>query len=308
MGVELRFLRQRNSRSVTERHQMEDALVSETQKRRVLEEQIQMLVKTFKDRNAEESGSETSGRLTNQQQEAIFSRQREEVLLGVVESLRVQLDKAEADAEKAKLEWQEERARYQETHDLLRFQIDQLTLTRGGNTQPLPQGDEVDEKVEEVMQNYERKSSRQLNHTVSVHDFHDKPTKTGEVEPETREAKPKGNTTTTAPTRAPAQRNPAEALPGLFKQMTCAERMKVFFLSSFWWPKLDFLKTGDSPTSATQPLRPPVLLLQIAWWVAELREYVITNHMNLRFLPHSNQFCNCDDCVKHIASYAINKI
>jgi len=211
-----------------------------------------------------------------------------------VESLRSQLNAAEVETEAAKLEWSEERARYQETHDLLRFQIDQLTLTRGGSG-GVAQKDvgDIDDKIDEVIHKYdERKSSRRSNIAGTSREILDKLNQT-EVDAESK-SKDSSPTTTSSPPG------------GSIKKTTYPERMKVFFLSSFWWPKLDFLKMGENATNI--PLRPPVLLLQIAWWVAELREYVMTNHVNLRLLPHSNQFCNCDDCVQHIASYAINSV
>jgi hypothetical protein len=257
MGVELRFLRASNSRFTRDRQQWEDALVGETKKRRTLEEQMQMLIKSYQERNT--NGVPKDGELTNKQQEEVFSKQREEVLLAVIESLREQLQTADREIERARHEWQEERARYQETHDLLRFHIDQLTLTRQSAA---GKESELNEEVEEVLRDRDVPKSRQLKHQVSVHDLREQPE--------------------------------AEAITKKEPEKPVTERMKVFFLSSSWWPKFDFMNNN----SAAQPTRPPVLLLQIAWWISELREYAQTHQDSMRLLVGGhNQFCACDQCV-----------
>ena len=58
---------------------------------------MQMLIKTMQQNNANEQQNSESG--SHKQQEAVFAQQREEVLLGVVESLREQLNAAERDME-----------------------------------------------------------------------------------------------------------------------------------------------------------------------------------------------------------------
>lgn len=261
MGVELRFLRARNSRFTRDRQQWEDALVGETKKRRILEEQRQMLIKSYQERNTNTAPSK-EGELTNKQQEEVFSKQREEVLLAVIESLHEQLHAADSEMERAKNEWHEERARYQETHDLLRFQLDQLTLTRQSAT---GKDSELSEEVDEVIKDRDAPKSRQLRHQVSVHDLREQP----------------DSVETTVTTKRESE-----------KPVT--ERMKVFFLSSSWWPKFDFMNNN----SGTQPPRPPVLLMQIAWWISELREYAQTHQESMRSLVGGhNQFCACDECV-----------
>jgi hypothetical protein len=273
MGVELRFLRQRNSRVMRDRQQWEDALVGETKKRRTLEQQMQMLIRTMKEQNMEDQQA-SEGNLTHKQQEAVFAQQREEVLLGVIESLREQLYASETEIDKARTEWQEERAKYQETYDLLRFQLDQRTLTRTPAQSTGKIDPEFAEKVEEVIRNSESDKSGQC--TPLARSVQDLPDLRAEL-------------TSSAELKQ--------------EKAAVAERMKLFFLSSSWWPKLDFL---SSSSISKQPVRPPVLLMQIAWWLTELREYVATNHLSMRFLAHSNQFCNCDDCVNHVAKYAVN--
>jgi len=317
MGVELRLLRQRNSSNVVERQQVEDALVGETKKRRVLEAQIQMLIKTFQEKNVKSTSTQQEfgiGSVSPRQQEFVLAQQREEVLLAVIEGMRLQMEAAEVEKEHAKTEWADERARYQEVHDLLRFQIDQLVMK---NNAPPPQPSEFEQKVDEVVTKYSS-AGRCLSHTVSVHNLKEQANDTqdcakGKVTTENEDS----NEICAESCHSPA----LSAIPSLLrsplsppqlsvttqepsrKMMSYTQRMKLFFLSTFWWPNFDVLKIENS----AQPLRCPILLLQIAWWVAELREYVTDNHLNLRFVPHSNQFCNCDDCVASIASYAMRR-
>lgn len=297
MGVELRFLRQRNSRVTRDRQQWEDALVGETKKRRTLEEQMQMLIKSCQQRNFSEQNIDngnnnnsnndnniTSNNTKNnnnnnakQQQEQAFAQQREEVLLAVIESLREQARVADVEMERAKIEWQEERAKYQESHDLLRFQLDQLTLTRQQTTQSVAGKDsEVSEQIDEAINNRDGiRRFRQLQHEMSMPDLLDKSSES----PADVEVKKDIIDTPTKP------KNPV------------TEKMKLFFLSSSWWPKFEFHNSSSSITNMSNnhiPTRPPVLLMQIAWWVSELREHVTAQQL---MKEHSNQFCSCDECM-----------
>jgi len=290
MGVELRFLRQRNSRLTRDRQQWEDALVGETKKRRTLEEQMQMLIKSCQQNNLNEQDTDHNNNTNNntnnnnnKQQEQLFAQQREEVLLAVIESLREQLHAADAEMDRAKTEWQEERAKYQESHDLLRFQLDQLTLTRQQTKQSVAGKDpEVSEQIDEAINNRDGiRKFRQLQHEMSMPDLLDK---SSELQIDAKKDISDTTTTTTKP-----------------KQNPVTERMKLFFLSSSWWPKFEFMSHNSSSSSSssivhTTPTRPPVLLMQIAWWVSELREYV--SSQQLMMSEHSNQFCSCDECVR----------